>query len=197
MRAEAARTGRLAALNPTALAADADARARAYLARLWGAQANRPLSPPGGDVEDVGALLAAGARVVTILAQYAKTGELPKGQSTIEPCVEALGWAVVGAQQGKVSPEAVRAVLAGKSPTTDDLHFAIGCAAVRGLIARGQPVNTSELAALADVSPSFVRQEKLGGKLEVELATEPLRHVVTAAEARRWLASRGVPGFTP
>lgn len=71
----------------------------------------------------------------------------------------------------------------------------LACALSRLRICRGEPVTLVELARLASVADSRVRQLAAAGELRSAIGSGPKGSTVEAAEARRWLASRGLAGW--
>jgi len=75
---------------------------------------------------------------------------------------------------------------------SDDLGLVLVAAAARIRLDQGAAVTARELAALTGLSAARVRQLISSGELR---ATNEKPQRVPAEDARRWLASRGVPGF--
>ncbi len=73
------------------------------------------------------------------------------------------------------------------------LGLVVAAALAREQIEQGEPVRTAHLAALAGVTSGRVRQLVASGELRV--TTRGGDDYVRAADARRWLGGRGVPGM--
>lgn len=71
----------------------------------------------------------------------------------------------------------------------------LACALTRLRVCRGQAVTLAELARLASISYQRAHQLAGAGELEVVRGTAPTPTTVTADEARRWLAARGLRGW--
>lgn len=76
-------------------------------------------------------------------------------------------------------------------------HIAAALQAVRGrlCLARGEPIVTSDLAMLASLDASRVRQLLRAGTFWATV--QHGSHVIDARSAKQWLADRGVAGFAP
>lgn len=76
-------------------------------------------------------------------------------------------------------------------------HIAAALQAVRGrlCLARGEPIVTSDLAMLASLDASRVRQLLRAGTFWA--MKQHGTHIVEARDAKQWLADRGVAGFAP
>lgn len=81
--------------------------------------------------------------------------------------------------------------LADQSPCGTVVHAAWS----RRRIDRGEPIAASELARLASVSPSWVRTQITEEALTATSSRRGVPYMIEAKEARRWLASRGLPGW--
>ena len=189
---------RLSTLSPEAVGLDAAERVLARLSRLA-----VPLSPgvtlalPHADPAASGLALT-----VADITRWAQSGDTadwggPEGaEDALLEVGEALWSRPIDAGSDGWTVDDLRAALADDSDPRDPVRLAVGCAVARWLIADGQPVTTGELAALASVSTGRVQQ--LAG---TELTTTVERRgsasvaLVAAAEARRWLAARGVAGW--
>lgn len=75
-------------------------------------------------------------------------------------------------------------------------HIAAALQAVRGrlCLARGEPIVTGDLAMLASLDASRVRQLLRAGTFWA--MKQHGTHIVGARDAKRWLAERGVAGFS-
>ena len=78
---------------------------------------------------------------------------------------------------------------------SDPVACVLAAAWSRVKVMRGKPVTLRELARLASVAPSRVKQIVVTGDLSASGRGGPQPHRVEAAEARRWLASRGLTGW--
>ena len=190
---------RLSTLSPEAVGLDAAERVLARLSRLA-----VPLSPgvtlalPHADAAASGLALT-----VADLTRWAQSGDTadwggPEGaEDALLEVGEALWSRPIDAGSDGWTVGDLRAALADDSDPRDPVRLAVGCAVARWLIADGQPVTTGELAALASVSTGRVQQLAAHGELEttVERRGSASVALVAAAEARRWLAARGVAGW--
>ena len=77
---------------------------------------------------------------------------------------------------------------ANASPNTE-LGLVMAAAKAREEVLGGRPVNSTQLALLASLSPRAV--QKLVADGEIAAGDDG----ISASTARRWLAARGVPGF--
>lgn len=188
----------LATLTPEAVGLDAAERVCRRLARLAA-----PLSP--GVVVARAEPEETGLRwTVEGLATFAQSGRVgdwgsPAGaEDALLECGEAL-WSrpVDEGDDDGWAPADLRAALAADAEPTDHLRLAVGCALARWAIWRGERVTVGELAALASVSPSLVRNLIAAGEIAatVEPAGRTRAAYVEAAEAHHWLAARGVRGW--
>ena len=190
---------RLSTLSPEAVGLDAAERVLARLSRLA-----VPLSPgvtlalPHADAAASGLALT-----VADLTRWAQSGDTadwggPEGaEDALLEVGEALWSRPIDAGSDGWTVGDLRAALADDSDPRDPVRLAVACAVARWLIADGQPVTTGELAALASVSTGRVQQLAAHGELEttVERRGSASVALVAAAEARRWLAARGVAGW--
>lgn len=78
---------------------------------------------------------------------------------------------------------------------SDPVALVLAAAWSRVRICRGEPITLRELARLASVAPSRVKQLVVAGGLAASGRGGPQPHRVEAAEARRWLAARGLTGW--
>ena len=190
---------RLSTLSPSAVGRDAAERVLRRLSRLA-----VPLSPgvtlalPHADAAASG--LALTAADLTRWAQSGDTADWggPEGaEDALLEVGEALWSRPIDAGSDGWTVDDLRAALADDSDPRDPVRLAVGCAVARWLIASGQPVTTGELAALASVTVGRVQQLAAHGELEttVERRGSASVALVAAAEARRWLAARGVAGW--
>ena len=189
---------RLSTLSPEAVGLDAAERVLARLSRLA-----VPLSPgvtlalPHADPAASGLALT-----VADLCRYAQSGDTADwgshhgAEDALLEVGEALWSRPIDAGSDGWTVDDLRAALADDDPH-DPVRLAVGCAVARWLIASGQPVTTGELAALASVTVGRVQQLAAHGELEttVERRGSASVALVAAAEARRWLAARGVAGW--
>ena len=190
---------KLSTLSPEAVGRDAAERVLRRLGRLA-----VPLSPgvtlalPHADAAASGLALT-----VADLTRWAQSGDTadwggPEGaEDALLEVGEALWSRPIDAGSDGWTVGDLRAALADDSDPRDPVRLAVGCAVARWLIADGQPVTTGELAALASVSTGRVQQLAAHGELEttVERRGSASVALVAAAEARRWLAARGVAGW--
>ena len=172
---------RLRDIDPTTVA---DQTQDALMGRLWRlAQACGVTDPVSPAMTPSEAWLA-----VHQLAVYAVTGTPPEHRLELvgEYCLsvsEIVGW--LGEPTQLLDPET-------------DLDVVLAAALAREELAHGRPVSSAQLAVLASLSrvhlgvlqrqgdaPTGERSEGVSGR--------PLR--IDAAEAREWLAARGVPGL--
>lgn len=183
---------RLASLDPATVGRAATEAVLARLARLA-----LPLAPGvsprwehTGDT-DLGLTVAA-------LAAWAQTGALGDWTDHEDAADALLGAteALCRAPLGDAWDAAVAEAAADDGPTDDDpVALVLGAALSRLRICRGEAVTGAELARLASVAPSWVRALTQRGEIAATSGggRQPTR--VEAAEARRWLASRGLPGW--
>ena len=190
---------RLSTLSPEAVGRDAAERVLRRLSRLA-----VPLSPgvtlalPHADAAASGLALT-----VADLTRWAQSGDTADwgshhgAEDALLEVGEALWSRPIDAGSDGWTVDDLRAALADDSDPRDPVRLAVGCAVARWLIADGQPVTTGELAALASVSTGRVQQLAAHGELEttVERRGSASVALVAAAEARRWLAARGVAGW--
>jgi hypothetical protein len=78
---------------------------------------------------------------------------------------------------------------------TDPVACVLAAAWSRLRVMRGEAVSGTELARLASVAPSWVRALVQRGEVAATRGTSQQPTRVEAAEARRWLASRGLTGW--
>lgn len=191
---------RLSTLSPEAVGRDAAERVLRRLSRLA-----VPLAPgvtlalPHADAAALGLALT-----VADLTRWAQSGDTADwgshrgAEDALLEVGEALWSRPIddGSADGWTVDD-LRAALADDDDPRDPVRLAVGCAVARWLIADGQPVTTGELAALASVSTGRVQQLAADGELEttVERRGRASVALVAAAEARRWLAARGVAGW--
>ncbi len=195
----------LAELDVTGLAVETGRRV------FHAMRAVRALNPAVGIVVSGKMTDAIGAAAVDVF-RYAQSGALAYSGGRGSPQGMAVGILALGrllltapvdareppadagtAEGVAASMAPVRGLLSGARQ--DGVRVALGCAAVRWTIGDGGPVTVPELAAMAGVTPGYVRQEVGGGRIALLRATREARNRVAAREARRWLALRGVPGF--
>jgi hypothetical protein len=191
---------RLSTLSPEAVGRDAAERVLTRLSRLA-----VPLSP-GVTLALSHADAAASGLALTVadLTRFAQSGDTADwgshhgAEDALLEVGEALWSRPIddGSADGWTVDD-LRAALAADDDPRDPVRLAVGCAVARWLIADGQPVTTGELAALASVSTGRVQQLAADGELEttVERRGRASVALVAAAEARRWLAARGVAGW--
>lgn len=86
-------------------------------------------------------------------------------------------------------------LMGGQEAPENDVVLVLGCAWARVRICRGEAVTLTELARLASVDPSRVRQIVADGELETVAGRGPNPSTVTAAEAKRWLSGRALRGW--
>lgn len=84
---------------------------------------------------------------------------------------------------------------AGREAPEDPAALALSCAWSRLRICRGHDVTLAEVARLASVTSGRVRQLVTTGEITATAGSAREPSTVTAAEARRWLAARGLKGW--
>ncbi len=184
---------RLASLDPSALAADVDERLTRYLSRLA-----VPLSPglevrlirPGGDMAQSDMALTAEA-----LCHYAQRGLPVWDWETHGEAMDAVQNVVstmygCPADTSSVGPLAEDGL--DEADLDDPLALVLVAAWARAQLASGESLTVCQLGALAGLDPSVIR--KMNKDCEIFL-TGLRPCVADAAEARRWLGSRGVKGL--
>lgn len=133
-----------------------------------------------------------------LLAHYARTGE-PPGDAPVSEYLqtycEALYMRPADSGTYDVPPlDQVRGEPAAA-------HEVVLVAAVaRDMLEQGEPVSLLHLAVLsgaseAPVSYQHVRRLAAAGEIRTSGEKGPAVRSVSAAEARRWLGARGVPGY--
>lgn len=91
---------------------------------------------------------------------------------------------------------AVAAACAEDGPAdSDPVACVLAASWSRLRVMRGEAVSGTELARLASVAPSWVRALVQRGEVAATRGTSQQPTRVEAAEARRWLASRGLTGW--
>ena len=83
----------------------------------------------------------------------------------------------------------------GRETPEDPAALALSCAWSRLRVCRGHDVTLAELARLASVTSGRVRQLVTASEIAATAGAAREPSTVTAAEARRWLASRGLRGW--
>lgn len=183
---------KLADLNPATVGRAATDAVLARLARLA-----MPLSPgvtlhvgqPQGDT-DLGLTVAS-------LCAWAQSGALgdwadhKDAADALLGATEVLYRAPLGDARSAASSAAAKIGRADSDPVA--LVLAAAWSRVR--ICRGESVTLRELARLASLAPSRVKQFSSAKRLPASGRGGPQPHRVEAAEARRWLASRGLAGW--
>lgn len=160
-----------------------------------------PLSP--GVTLHVGAIQGDTDLGVTVasLCAWAQTGDLGDlGDWTdAEDAADALLGATEALYRAPLADAwdaAVAAAEAEDGPEDDAVAVALAAAWSRLRIVRGEAVTLAELARLASVTPGLVKQSVAEGRLRVaSTGSGPKPSRLNAAEARRWLAARGLRGW--
>jgi hypothetical protein len=92
-------------------------------------------------------------------------------------------------------PEDLASLTIGHGTAESDLLHVLGCVHARLKIERGEAVSVAELAALASISRQRAYQLARKSEIAATGGRGATASTVTAAEARRWLASRGLKGW--
>jgi hypothetical protein len=156
-------------------------KAAALCLALYGTdEAGPPRSPAtlADDLRDVHAYALRGMRAAIRVKDDCERAQLLEGLTT-------LLFAGPGTALPYAFPPAVFI-----APALEPVAAVLRAAWARHALDLGQPVNTHDLALLAGVYPSRVRQCVSAGQLKVTLGTGNAPTMVTAKEALRWLASR-------
>lgn len=172
---------KLSDLSPATVADDACTALQGHITSMWLAlygphDIPAQPSPQGGDV-----WLA-----VHVLTRYAQTGELPEGEASIaEYLISTIPLDVLGtSDDDEDAAEAwqlvQRAAIAREKITSRPT----------------QAISTRELAILGSLSHARVRQLIDMGEVAADEVGGPSgrERLVSARDARRWLAARGVAG---
>lgn len=187
------RPTKLSACSPRAIGARATAAVLQRLSRLV-----VPLSPgitlripaAQGDTDL--------ALTVASLAAWAQSGALGDWQDH-EDAADALLTAtevLYRAPLGDAWDAAVAEAAADDGPAdSDPVALVLAAAWSRLRVCRGHAVTGAELARLASVAHSRVRQLVGAGEIRAAAGTSQQPSRVEAAEARRWLGSRGLAGW--
>lgn len=184
---------RLADLTPADVGRAATDAVLQRLARLA-----LPLSPgialhvgPAQGDTDLGLTVAS-------LCAWAQRGELGDWTDH-EDAADALLTAtevLYRAPLGDAWDAAVAAACVEDGPAdTDPVALVLAAAWSRLKVMRGHAITATELARLASVAPSWVRALVTRGEVAATRGTSQQPTRVEAAEARRWLASRGLTGW--
>lgn len=184
---------RLADLAPAVVGAAATELVLARMRRLA-----LPLSPgvmlhvgPAQGDTDLGLTVAS-------LCAWAQTGALGDWEDH-EDAADALLGATEALYRAPLADgwsAAVAAAEAEDGPDDDPVAVTLAAAWSRLRIARGEAVTLAELARLASVTPGLVKQSVAEGRLRVaSTGSGPKPSRVDPAEARRWLAARGLRGW--
>lgn len=184
---------KLSDLIPAAVGTAATELVLGRLARLVA-----PLSP--GVMLHVGAVQGDTDLGVTVasLCAWAQTGELGDWTDHEDAADALLGAteALYRAPLADAWNAAVAAVEAEDGPEGDPVAMALAAAWSRLRVCRGEAVTFAELARLASVTPGLVKQLAARGELRAATTGRgPKPSRVKAAEARRWLAARGLRGW--
>lgn len=135
---------------------------------------------------------------VASLCAWAQRGELGDWEDH-EDAADALLTAtevLYRAPLGDAWDGAVAAACAEDGPAdTDPVACVLAAAWSRLRVCRGHAVTGTELARLASVAPSRVRQLVAAGEIAATRVRAGVDTRVEAAEARRWLAARGLTGW--
>ncbi len=132
---------------------------------------------------DEGARAEVAARA---LCRYAQTGArgLDEGGDRTGPwpvSLDLAAWLAVAEALGVAMP--------------DGAPLALAAARARLAVDGGHAVTLEGLGALAGVSLRTVRADLASGRLVATESSRGREREVTAMQARRWLAARGVPGY--
>lgn len=171
---------RLASIDPAAVAREVVGWAADHLSILATSLSNHSdlALPDEWSSTDIG--LAA-----YVLAHYAQTGDAPTDAPVREHLKSvALLWTVAHPGSVVTPPWELRVPSLATS-----LDLVLTAVTGREAIAAGDDVSTSQLAALAGITYESARKQGMRRELDVHDGH------VTAAEARRWLRARGVPGI--
>lgn len=135
---------------------------------------------------------------VASLCAWAQSGALGDWEGH-EDAADALLTAtevLYRAPLGDAWGEAVAEGAAGDGPVAEDPVACVLAAAWSRLrVCRGESVTLAELARLASVSPSWTKALAARGEIVATVRGGSQPAEVSAAEARRWLAARGLAGW--
>lgn len=92
-------------------------------------------------------------------------------------------------------PQDLASLTIGHGPAESDLLHVLGCVHARLKIERGEAVSVAELAALASITRQRAYQLSRKGEIAATGGRGATASTVTATEARRWLAARGLKGW--
>lgn len=129
----------------------------------------------------------AGSAVVA-LTRYAQLG-VEMDADVHEYCVSLIG----------IADEALDEVSEGIGADPElELGVVVSAALAREAIDAGKAVSTRRLAILASTAWTTVRNAVAAAELNARPQKDrPSHHEVPAADARRWLGARNVPGYRP
>lgn len=151
------------------------------------------LDPPQGDTDI--------SLTVASLCAWAQTGELgdwtdhEDAADALLTASDALYASPLRPWQGGDLEAMGDAVALARDESPDPVRLVLACALSRLRVCRGEPVTVSELARLAGVTDGRARQLVTAGELRATAGTGTAPSTVTAREARRWLAARGLRGW--
>lgn len=190
-RGPSPKSPRLADLDPAAVAAEVVEAVRVHIGRLAFA-----LAPAHEWIERTTtgsfSTLALTVEDLTRFAQTGATADWGDAEGARDALIEVCGALYSRAgEPGTFGVGEIEDVIEDADPSAVGLVLRATWA--RLSITSGESVSTAEVAALAGLNPRAVRQLVEAGELAARKRDGDL--TVTAAEARRWLGARGVPGF--
>lgn len=182
---------RLAALDPAVVATDVEVRIKDHVASLiMKTDLGAPFSITWSEPTSLG-------WTVRLLVGYAQRG-LAATDWPDDACARDAMLDVVSALYSSAGDATFGAGAIDRLDALDDgdmddpISVVLVAAWGRHQIAAGERVGPAELGALASITPHMVRELARRGEIR---ASGERTWSVTAREARRWLAARGVPGF--
>lgn len=148
------------------------------------------LGPVQGDT-DLGLTVAS----LTAWAQSGALGDWSGHEDAADALLGATE-TLYRAPLGDAWDASIAAACADDGPTDEDpVACALAAAWSRLRVCRGHAITGTELARLASVAPQRVRQLVASGEIAATRVRPGVDTRVEAAEARRWLAARGLRGW--
>lgn len=180
----------LASIDPEALGVDAAAAAGAVVASLAPKLGVRTEWDGSDDSKRTGRLMP----LVRRLCLYAQTGERTIS-ADFDAAFATVANALLSSPARPWRPEDLASLAIGHGAPESDLLHVLGCVHARLKIERGEAVSVAELAALASITRQRAYQLARKGELVASGGRGATASTVTATEARRWLATRGLKGW--
>lgn len=130
------------------------------------------------------------------LCRYAQRGEVwpptVAGATLAGETVAACAGALCGAPLRRWTPDEIDCL---PREGLDPVLIVLAAAWTRAQIVRGEDVTLTALARLASLSRQRLEQLAAEGAIAITRGRGRVATTVTAAEARRWLAATGAPGW--